>query len=72
MGHSHSAGITERGVGEAHSPGIPQCLCRWVGWVGEGVCVMSDLPGAERGLLNGGAGRGLAEGLKVLDCFIPS
>ena len=47
-----------------------------------GVCVLGaawykfeadgNLPGMERARLKGRVGRGLAEGWKVLDCFIPS
>lgn len=65
------AAIAELGVGEAQSLRMSQHCCRRVG-----SCVKSEtdgnLPGAERVLLKGGTGRGLAEGLKVLGYFILS
>lgn len=69
------AAIAELGVGEAQSLRMSQHCCRRVGCAGK-ACVKSEtdgnLPGAERVLLKGGTGRGLAEGLKVLGYFILS
>lgn len=63
--------MAEHEVGEARSLGIPQRLLQAVG-----TSVQSEtdgsLPGVERALLQGGAGRALAGGWKVLDGFIPS
>lgn len=66
-------------TGQAQSLEITASVWAAGGWgVGGGgtACTRSEtggnLPGEESLLLKGGAGRGLAEGSEVPDCFIPS
>lgn len=65
--HLYSAAIAEQGVGEAQASESPSIRCRQ----GRGAACEREVSSQEeRELLKGRVRRGLAEDVKVLDCFM--